>query len=101
VNVHTNAAIVVENSMPHSFRQIRNLTERNCRGTFINFSIVDSRYPLNLDSSQICLCYSDQIWNLFNEFSLTLLSKQQVPYMVIKKILSILHLEKLYQTESD
>lgn len=81
VNVHTGAGVVFENSIPHRFRQMKNPTDSNCRRTFINFFVVDPRHPIAVDSSQICLCYSNQLWGLI---------ERQLPDSVKREILSYL-----------
>jgi hypothetical protein len=96
VDVHTGAAIVFENCIRHRFRQIRNLSMYNQRRTFLNFFIVDPQYSIQLDSSEMCLCYYDQLWNLFNELSFKLFNtdieqeQQRLPHFARKKILSFL-----------
>ena len=51
VSVGTDAAVVFSNIIPHRFRQIRNLTQKNgLRRTFLNFFIVDPRKPIDLNS---------------------------------------------------
>ncbi|CAF2729129.1 unnamed protein product, partial [Rotaria sp. Silwood2] len=93
INVHTGAAIVFENSIPHHFRQIQNLTKVNRRRTFMILFVVDPRHGIDSDSSQICVCYYNQAWNLLNEFSLTLFNvhnaqnQRQLPDLLIEKIL--------------
>ena len=76
VNVHTGAGIVFENSIPHRFRQMKNPTDSSRRRTFINFFVVDPRHPIAVDSSQICLCYSNQLWGL-NRTTTTRLSERR------------------------
>lgn len=96
VDVHTGAAIVFENCIPHRFRQIQNLSTKDRRRTFLNFFIVDPRYPIPLDSSQICLCYRNQIWNILDKTGLRLLNtdneqeQRRLADLMIERILSFL-----------
>lgn len=55
VAVSTDAAVVFSNTIPHRFRQIRNLTEQNNRRrTFLNFFIVEPSKPIDLNIYSTC-----------------------------------------------
>ncbi|CAF3349654.1 unnamed protein product [Rotaria sp. Silwood2] len=71
VSVSTDAAIVFSNTIPHRFRQIRNLTEKNgLRRTFLNFFIVDPYKPIDLyNYSSRVLAPLDIIISILDEAS--------------------------------
>ena len=97
VDVHTGAAVVFENCIPHRFRQIQNRTDVNRRRTFINFFLIDPTIPIDLDSTQICFCYKDQLREILKSLGPTLSTnadqednRRSLPDLVEKKILSYL-----------
>ncbi|UJR19560.1 hypothetical protein I4U23_022690 [Adineta vaga] len=96
-NVYTGCGIVFENCTPHRFRQMHNLSNKNCRRTFLNFFIVDLQYPIPLDSSNLCFGYYEQIYEVLNEIGLQVLNadntvqvQRQLCDLIIEKILSFL-----------
>ena len=71
VSVSTDAAVVFSNTIPHRFRQIRNLTEENGRRrTFLNFFIVDPKKLIDLHQfSSRVLAPLDTILPILDEAS--------------------------------
>jgi hypothetical protein len=61
-SVQSDTAVVFSNSIPHRFRQIRNLTKDDGRRrTFLNFFIVDPEQPIHPEWNEIIHAPKDMI----------------------------------------
>jgi len=85
-SVQTGTAVVFSNSIPHRFRQIRNLTKDDGRRrTFLNFFIVDPEQPIPLKSKDIIYAPKDMIIETLREWN-----DGRLPDVVLEKILKML-----------
>lgn len=65
--IGTGAAVVFSNSMPHCFRQIRNLTQDDGRRrTFLNFFIVDPDQPIHHPLNERILAPIDTVFEILH-----------------------------------
>jgi hypothetical protein len=85
-SVQTGTAVVFSNSIPHRFRQIRNLTKDDGRRrTFLNFFIVDPEQRIELNSKEIVYAPKDMIIEILRKWN-----DGRLPDIVLEKILKIL-----------
>ncbi|CAF1517427.1 unnamed protein product [Didymodactylos carnosus] len=90
-SIYSGAAVVFHNSMPHRFRQIRNLTNENRRRTFLNFFIVDPLKPIPMSLRRVGMAPVDLILQILLECSRRLLgNSRQLDDLAVKKIISFL-----------
>ncbi|CAF3386409.1 unnamed protein product [Rotaria sp. Silwood1] len=96
-SIRTGTAIVFSNSMPHRFRQIRNLTpDDGRRRTFLNFFIVDPDQPINLQLSELVLAPMDTIVSILQQWN-----QGQIPDLVLDRIVRILQVLSPWQTQDE
>jgi len=85
-SVQTGTAVVFSNSIPHRFRQIRNLTKDDGRRrTFLNFFIVDPEQRIDLKWKEIVYSPKDMIIEILREWN-----DGRLPDVVLEKILKML-----------
>jgi hypothetical protein len=93
-SVQTGTAVVFSNSIPHRFRQIRNLTtDDGRRRTFLNFFIVDPEQPIDLKWKEIVHAPKDKIIEILREWN-----NGQLPDLILEKILKMLK-SSMWETE--
>ncbi|CAF4923328.1 unnamed protein product, partial [Rotaria sp. Silwood1] len=106
----TDTAIVFSNSLPHRFCSIRNLTQKSRRRTFLNFFIVNPHKPIlpspELAISNLVLISYESCYQLLRKTCVlnktNLETKQELPDLVITKILALLSLtQRLWSTDLD
>lgn len=95
-SVRTGTAVVFSNSIPHRFRQIRNLThDDDRRRTFLNFFIVDPEQPIHLNWKDIVFTPKDTVVEILREWN-----DGRLPDIILEKILKLLK-TSMWDTENE
>jgi hypothetical protein len=85
-SVQSGTAVVFSNSIPHRFRQIRNLTKDDGRRrTFLNFFIVDPEQRIEVNSKEIVYAPKDMIIETLRKWN-----DGRLPDIILEKILKML-----------
>jgi hypothetical protein len=95
-SVQSGTAVVFSNSIPHRFRQIRNLTtDDGRRRTFLNFFIVDPEQPIELKWNEIVHAPKDMVIETLQEWN-----HGRLPDLIVEKIVKLLK-SSMWETEED
>lgn len=95
-SVQSGTAVVFSNSIPHRFRQIRNLTEVDGRRrTFLNFFIVDPDQPIEIDWNQIIHVPRNFILDILYRWN-----DGQLPELAMEKIMRMLQ-SSMWTTDTE